>query len=61
MARHILRLANAASQEVMAKEPVQLEAFFTTALAALAFAIAGGLRKHAGTESVTTGDGVYRG
>jgi len=33
----------------------------TTALAALAFAIAGGLRKHAGTESVTTGDGVYRG
>ena len=33
----------------------------TTTLAALAFTIAGGLRKHAGTESVTTEDGVYRG
>lgn len=32
-----------------------------TALSGLAFVIAGGLRKHEGTESVTTEDGVYRG
>ena len=38
-----------------------VDVFTTTALAALAFAIAGGLRKHAGTESVTSEDGVYRG
>ena len=38
-----------------------IDVMTTTALAALAFAIAGGLRKHAGTESVTTEDGVYRG
>jgi hypothetical protein len=38
-----------------------VDVFTTTALSALAFAIAGGLRKHAGTESVTSEDGVYRG
>ncbi len=38
-----------------------IDVFTTTALSALAFAIAGGLRKHEGTESVTTEDGVYRG
>jgi len=38
-----------------------VDVFTTTALSALAFAIAGGLRKHAGTESVTTEEGVYRG
>jgi hypothetical protein len=38
-----------------------VDVFTTTALCALAFAIAGGLRKHAGTESVTSEDGVYRG
>ncbi len=38
-----------------------IDVFTTTVLSALAFAIAGGLRKHAGTESVTSEDGVYRG
>ena len=38
-----------------------IDVFTTTALSALAFAFAGGLRKHAGTESVTNEDGVYRG
>jgi hypothetical protein len=38
-----------------------IDVFITTALSALAFIIAGGLRKHAGTESVTSEDGVYRG
>ncbi|MDP4877060.1 MAG: hypothetical protein NWR13_02285, partial [Schleiferiaceae bacterium] len=38
-----------------------IDVLATTALSGLAFAIAGGLRKHEGTESVTTEDGVYRG
>ncbi|MBL6658586.1 MAG: hypothetical protein ISP75_00460 [Cryomorphaceae bacterium] len=38
-----------------------IDVLATTALSGLAFAIAGGLRKHEGTESVTAEDGVYRG
>ena len=38
-----------------------IDVVVNVALPALAFAIAGGLRKHEGTESVTTEDGVYRG
>lgn len=38
-----------------------IDVVVTVALTALAFVIAGGLRKHEGTESVSTEDGVYRG
>jgi multisubunit Na+/H+ antiporter MnhC subunit len=38
-----------------------IDVVVTVALTALAFVIAGGLRKHEGTERVSTEDGVYRG
>ncbi len=38
-----------------------IDVVVTVALTALAFVIAGGLRKHEGTERVSTEDGVCRG